>query len=73
MLLKNMKLTETNISRYYITEQVETMLTIANDPTGISVMDALPADCKFYDLQGRLVEHPTKGLYIKNNKKMIIK
>jgi surface protein len=73
MLLENMKLTETNISRYYITEQVETMLTIANDPTGISVMDALPADGKFYDLQGRLVEHPTKGLYIKNNKKMIIK
>lgn len=73
MLLKNMKLTETNISRYYIKEQVETMLTIANDPTGISVMDALPADGKFYDLQGRLVEHPTKGLYIKNNKKMIIK
>ena len=64
---------DADISRYFITEQVENMLTIANDPTGISVMDALPADGKFYDLQGRLVEHPTKGLYIKNNKKMIIK
>lgn len=27
----------------------------------------------YYDLQGRRVEHPKKGLYIKNNKKVVVK
>jgi len=30
-------------------------------------------DAPIYDLQGRLVENPTKGIYIKNGKKIIIR
>ena len=33
----------------------------------------LEEDCDFYDLQGRKVEKPAKGLYIKNGKKVIVK
>ena len=49
-----------------------------DDATGIS--DALRLNDKgqmtndnFYDLQGRKIENPTKGLYIHNGKKVIIK
>ena len=30
-------------------------------------------DENYYDLQGRRVAHPQKGLYIKNNKKVVVK
>ncbi len=26
-----------------------------------------------YDLQGRAIQHPTRGIYIKNGKKIVIK
>jgi hypothetical protein len=49
-----------------------------DDATGIS--DALRLNDKgqmtndnVYDLQGRKIEKPTKGLYIHNGKKVIIK
>lgn len=43
--------------------------------TGIqSVADTTPEkEPVFYDLQGRRVDHPTKGIYIVNKKKVIIK
>ncbi len=33
----------------------------------------VPADSQIYDLQGRKVAHPTKGLYIMNGKKVLVK
>ena len=52
------------------------ILTAANASTGIkdvnSTNDALQSDA-VYDIQGRLVSAFSKGLYIKNGKKMIIK
>ena len=46
-----------------------------NDATGIS--EELIAESEefapYYDLQGRRVAQPTKGLYIVNGKKVIIK
>ncbi len=43
--------------------------------TGIqSVADTTPEkEPVYYDLQGRVVKHPTKGIYIVNKKKVIIK
>ena len=43
--------------------------------TAISPL-SLPDDASaniYYDLQGRSTQHPTKGLYIQNGKKVIIK
>ena len=42
--------------------------------TSISVLEneAMPVG-NYYDLQGRKVSQPTKGLYIVNGKKVIIK
>ena len=46
-----------------------------NDKTGIQTIDngKLTNDNAYYDLQGRRVAQPTKGLYIVNGKKVIIK
>lgn len=42
--------------------------------TGIAVSTLVPAASgACYDLQGRRVEHPSRGLYIVNNKKVFIK
>jgi hypothetical protein len=46
----------------------------SSDITGISTMKvADSADGVFYDLQGRRINTPAKGLYINKNKKVIIK
>ena len=46
----------------------------ANDDTAIkNVRYENDGDGVFYDLQGRRIENPTKGLYILNGKKVIIK
>ena len=46
-----------------------------DETTGIEMPTAedVNADAVFYDLQGRRVQNPTKGLYIVNGKKVIIK
>ena len=52
------------------------MLTIGfNDATGIESISELGdknSESEVYDLQGRKVKNPTKGLYIVNGKKVII-
>ena len=42
--------------------------------TGIENMEHSPSaiDHYYYDLQGRRVEHPTKGLYIVNGRKVVV-
>lgn len=46
----------------------------SDDPTGISSVRVVGSDTRLYDLQGRRVEgQPTKGLYISNGKKIMIK
>jgi hypothetical protein len=46
-----------------------------NEATGISLTEnsELRTDNAVYDMQGRRVAQPTKGLYIVNGKKVIIK
>lgn len=43
------------------------------EATGVNEMKAQKVDGQFYDLQGRKVANPTKGLYIVNGKKVVIK
>jgi hypothetical protein len=43
-------------------------------PTGISnVSSATKNDGNIYDLQGRRVTKPTKGLFVVNGKKVVVK
>lgn len=44
-----------------------------DDMTGIESIAAIVSDGQYYDLQGRRVAQPQKGLYIVNGKKVIIK
>ena len=49
-------------------------LRIGEETTGLEAFQkGCAADGKVYDLQGRMIENPGKGMYIKNNKKIIIK
>lgn len=50
-------------------------LVLEATPTGIEEIEMRDArtDNQFYDLSGRKISHPTKGLYIVNGKKIIIK
>lgn len=63
--------------RAYLTAQAGARLGIsfASETTGISTVgnEGLRNDNAFYDLQGRQVSQPQKGLYIVNGKKVIIK
>lgn len=70
--LKDMKLTETNISKYYEHELVETMLTVSS-ATGINSVNVIDTDAPAYNLQGQRVQAAQKGLYIVNSRKVVIK
>ena len=49
-------------------------MTLADDVSGIDQLVAgTPLDNQVYDLQGRRVENPTKGIYIVNGKKVLYK
>lgn len=42
-------------------------------PSSISNIENKDVDNNYYDLAGRKVAKPTKGIYIKNNKKVVVK
>lgn len=42
-------------------------------PSGINNIENQNVDNNYYDLAGRKVAKPTKGIYVKNNKKVIVK
>jgi len=48
-----------------------TTVTSKGTTTAITAIDVPDADAPFYDLQGRRVSHPRKGIYIQNGKKII--
>ena len=48
-------------------------LSFDDEATAISSIEAAKADNGYYNLSGQRVENPTKGLYIVNGKKVIIK
>ncbi len=70
--LKDMKLTETNISKYYEHELVETML-IVSSATGINSVSVTGTNAPAYNLQGQRVQPAKKGLYIMEGKKIVVK
>lgn len=46
---------------------------VFEDATGINQYQNIQADGIFYDLQGRRVGNPQKGIYVRNGKKVVIK
>lgn len=71
--LKAMKLTETDISKFYEHAEIITTLTVSS-ATGIKNIDSNADNSPVYDLQGRKVANTSKkGLYIKNGKKEIVR
>lgn len=71
--LKNMKLSETDISHFYEAAEVVTTLTIQT-ATGINDNHReTRTGNRYYDLQGRHVMKPANGLYIKDGKKVVVK
>ena len=66
------------VGKAYLTYDGSTapeFLGFGDDATGIKAIDngQLTIDNEVYDLQGRRVAQPTKGLYIVNGKKVVIK
>ena len=50
----------------------EWAITTINLDTSISPIVAPNTDAPYYDLQGRPVANPTRGIYIRNGKKVIL-
>ena len=55
------------------TPSTREFLSIGDDATGIKAVEGVTERGVVYDLQGRRVAQPTRGLYIENGKKVIIK
>ena len=74
ILLKKMKLSETNISNCYETESRMATITINNNSaTGIEQLTTGSGNETYYNLQGQRVNTPAKGVFVKNGKKVMMK
>ena len=73
VILKNIKLTETDISKYYETESVESTLTIVTTTTNIKAINQEKGNNQWHNLQGQRVKAPRKGINIINHKKVVVK
>ena len=71
--LKDIKLSETDITKFYKTTLYEAVMNIDTDTS----IDAVSTDdlkgAVVFDLQGRRVQNTEKGIYIVNGKKVVIK
>ena len=74
VVLKDMKLTETDISKFYEHKLVETTL-IISEMTGITGIENIRdvENGKFYNLAGLQTVNPNKGIYVVGGKKILIK
>lgn len=72
ILLKNVKLTETDISKYYEMAEVESTLTVSSGTVGIKSAE-VQQDGIFYNLQGQKLNAPKKGINIQTGKKVVVK
>lgn len=59
---------------YYLVEGPSITVNFLNGvPSSISNIENKDVDNNYYDLAGRKVAKPTKGIYVKNNKKVVVK
>lgn len=58
---------------YNVTEGSSITVTFLNaDPTGINNIENTKGDNTYYDLTGRKIAKPVKGIYVKNGKKVVV-
>ena len=70
--LKAVKLSETDISKFYTADEVVTTFTVSYASAIGSLQDGREQARPLYDLQGRKVNGAKKGLYICDGKKVVI-
>ena len=59
---------------YYLVEGPSVTVNFLNGvPSSISNIENKDVDNNYYDLAGRKVAKPTKGIYVKNNQKVVVK
>lgn len=74
IILKNIKLTETDISKYYETAEVQTTLTVVNKALGVnSIVNGNSSDAPIFNTSGQRLFAPRKGINIIGGKKVVIK
>lgn len=74
IFLRNLKLTETDISKYYETAEVESSLIIERTGSGINgVMLLQDSDVPVFSLSGQRLAVPRKGVNIVGGKKVVVK
>lgn len=71
--LKAIKLSETDISRFYTVDEIVTTFTVESSTGVSSILTGQQQPAPLYDLQGRQVNAAHKGLYIRNGKKVVVK
>ena len=72
IILRQMKLSENDISKSYETEYVESTLNIVT--AGINIINSeAVTDNRYYNLNGQKLTNPVKGINIINGQKVVIK
>ena len=71
--MKDIKLSETDITKFYETPIYEAVMAVDTDTNIGSVKFDDLKGAVVYDLQGRRVQNTAKGIYIVNGKKVVIK
>lgn len=68
------EVSESEWQAYYLVEGPSVTVNFLNGvPSSISNIENKDVDNNYYDLAGRKVAKPTKGIYVKNNKKVVVK
>lgn len=62
-----------NLGYYLGTDMDKSQVPLPTSIHSVATPHANSSDAHFYDLSGRLVSHPMKGLYIRNGKKIVIR
>ena len=74
VVLKTVKLTETDISKYYLTDEVRTTLTVTFSQGVEAIRNAASTHGHtVYNMAGQRLEAPVKGVNIVGGKKMVVK
>ena len=73
IVLRNMKLSESNINNFYETESIETYLTIDSPDCIYGMESKTQLRQEFYLLSGQRVQKPIKGVNIISGKKVLVR
>jgi len=75
-IIDDMNLSNTytfTIYAYYDNKRCEFTITVSDEAEAINFVEMNNSDSKMFDLTGRMVKNATKGIYIKDGKKFLVK